>query len=269
MKGRNTEDLRQGNASNSPRDKEVILALVTFKELLDARVHFGHKKSRWNPAMAPFIYTEKKGVHIIDIRKTIHLLNDAYYFARDMASQGKKFVFVGTKKQASEIIKEEAEKVGAFYVHTRWLGGTLTNFTTLKRSIDKYNELNRLFDLGDFKHLTKKEIIKLQRKRDKMRKYFEGIKDMDRLPDVMFVVDIRKEIIAVREAKIIGIPVIGLVDTNSDPNLVEYPIPANDDAIESIQLITRVITLAISEGLKMGVDDMPEKNNKREEESEG
>ena len=243
------------------------MALVTFKELLDARIHFGHKKSRWNPAMAPYIYTEKKGVHIIDIRKTMQLLNDAYYFARDMASQGKKFIFVGTKKQASEIIKEEAGKVGAFYVHTRWLGGTLTNFSTLKKSIDKYNELNRLFELGEFKNLTKKEIIKLQRKRDKMKKYFEGIKDMVRIPDVMFVVDIRKEINAVREARIVGIPVIGIVDTNSDPNLVDYPIPANDDAIESIQLITRVITSAIAEGLKMAVDEQPEKE--REEESEG
>ena len=243
------------------------MALVTFKELLDARIHFGHKKSRWNPAMAPYIYTEKKGVHIIDIRKTMQLLNDAYYFARDMASRGKKFVFVGTKKQASEIIKEEAGKVGAFYVHTRWLGGTLTNFSTLKKSIDKYNELNRLFELGEFKNLTKKEIIKLQRKRDKMKKYFEGIKDMDRLPDVMYVVDIRKEINAVREARIVGIPVIGIVDTNSDPNLVDYPIPANDDAIESIQLITRVISSAIAEGLKMAVDEQPEKE--REEESEG
>lgn len=243
------------------------MALVTFKELLDARIHFGHKKSRWNPAMAPYIYTEKKGVHIIDIRKTMQLLNDAYYFARDMASRGKKFIFVGTKKQASEIIKEEAGKVGAFYVHTRWLGGTLTNFSTLKKSIDKYNELNRLFELGEFKNLTKKEIIKLQRKRDKMKKYFEGIKDMDRLPDVMYVVDIRKEINAVREARIVGIPVIGIVDTNSDPNLVDYPIPANDDAIESIQLITRVITSAIAEGLKMAVDERPEKE--REEESEG
>ena len=243
------------------------MALVTFKELLDARIHFGHKKSRWNPAMAPYIYTEKKGVHIIDIRKTMQLLNDAYYFARDMASRGKKFVFVGTKKQASEIIKEEAGKVGAFYVHTRWLGGTLTNFSTLKRSIDKYNELNRLFELGEFKDLTKKEIIKLQRKRDKMKKYFEGIKDMDRIPDVMYVVDIRKEINAVREARIVGIPVIGIVDTNSDPNLVDYPIPANDDAIESIQLITRVISSAIAEGLKMAVDEQPEKE--REEESEG
>jgi len=243
------------------------LALVTFKELLDARIHFGHKKSRWNPAMAPYIYTEKKGVHIIDIRMTMQLLNDAYYFARDMASRGKKFIFVGTKKQASEIIKEEAGKVGAFYVHTRWLGGTLTNFSTLKKSIDKYNELNRLFELGEFKNLTKKEIIKLQRKRDKMKKYFEGIKDMDRLPDVMYVVDIRKEINAVREARIVGIPVIGIVDTNSDPNLVDYPIPANDDAIESIQLITRVITSAIAEGLKMAVDERPEKE--REEESEG
>ncbi|MCD6276966.1 30S ribosomal protein S2 [candidate division WOR-3 bacterium] len=243
------------------------MALVTFKELLDARIHFGHKKSRWNPAMAPYIYTEKKGVHIIDIRKTMQLLNDAYYFARDMASRGKKFIFVGTKKQASEIIKEEAGKVGAFYVHTRWLGGTLTNFSTLKKSIDKYNELNRLFELGEFKNLTKKEIIKLQRKRDKMKKYFEGIKDMVRIPDVMFVVDIRKEINAVREARIVGIPVIGIVDTNSDPNLVDYPIPANDDAIESIQLITRVITSAIAEGLKMAVDEQPEKE--REEESEG
>ena len=243
------------------------MALVTFKELLDARIHFGHKKSRWNPAMAPYIYTEKKGVHIIDIRKTMQLLNDAYYFARDMASRGKKFVFVGTKKQASEIIKEEAGKVGAFYVHTRWLGGTLTNFSTLKKSIDKYNELNRLFELGEFKNLTKKEIIKLQRKRDKMKKYFEGIKDMDRIPDVMYVVDIRKEINAVREARIVGIPVIGIVDTNSDPNLVDYPIPANDDAIESIQLITRVISSAIAEGLKMAVDEQPEKE--REEESEG
>ena len=243
------------------------MALVTFKELLDARIHFGHKKSRWNPAMAPYIYTEKKGVHIIDIRKTMQLLNDAYYFARDVASRGKKFIFVGTKKQASEIIKEEAGKVGAFYVHTRWLGGTLTNFSTLKKSIDKYNELNRLFELGEFKNLTKKEIIKLQRKRDKMKKYFEGIKDMDRLPDVMYVVDIRKEINAVREARIVGIPVIGIVDTNSDPNLVDYPIPANDDAIESIQLITRVITSAIAEGLKMAVDERPEKE--REEESEG
>ena len=245
------------------------MGLVTFKELLDARIHFGHKRSRWNPAMAPYIYGEKKGVHIIDIRKTMQLLNDAYYFARDMASQGKKFIFVGTKKQASEIIMEEAKKVGAFYVNTRWLGGTLTNFSTLKRSIDRYNELNRIFEIGDFKNLTKKEIIKLQRKRARMMRYFEGIKDMVKIPDVMYVVDVKKEINAVREAIIVGIPVIGIVDTNSDPNLVDYPIPANDDAIESIQLITRIISSGISEGLKMAVDDKEVKDKEREEKSEG
>jgi len=230
------------------------LALITIKDLLEARIHFGHKKSRWNPAMEPYIYGEKRGVHIIDIRKTMHLLNDAYFFARDASAEGKKFILVGTKKQASEIIEEAAKKTESFYVNQRWLGGTLTNFNTIKKSIDKYNELEKMFSMQSFQNYTKKEIIMMKRKMEKMKKYFEGIKDMKELPDIMYIIDIKKEINAVREANLTNIPVIGVVDTNSNPTMVTYPIPANDDAIESIQLITNVISTAIAEGKKLYID---------------
>lgn len=233
------------------------MSIISVKDLLEARIHFGHRIARWNPAMEPYIYGERKGIHIIDIRKTVYLLNTAYNFARDQASLGKKFLFVGTKKQASSIIGEEAKKIGAFYVNTRWLGGTLTNFSTIKESIKKFNELSEQIALAEIHRKSKKEIAKMKAKKDKMEKYFSGLKNMTELPDVLYVVDARKEINAIHEANIMNIPVIAVIDTNGDPTLVNYPIPANDDAIESIQLITKVITAAIQEGIKNPQNEEP------------
>lgn len=237
------------------------MSIISVKDLLEARIHFGHKVARWNPAMEPYIYGERRGIHIIDIRKTVSLLNDAYYFAREQAAKGKKFLFVGTKKQASSIIEEEAKKVGAFYVNTRWLGGTLTNFSTIKESIRKFNELSEQIALAEIHKKSKKEIAKLKAKKEKMEKYFSGLKNMTELPDVLYIVDAKKEMNAIHEANIMNIPVIAIIDTNGDPTLVNYPIPANDDAIESIQLITRIITAAIQEGMKNPIIDqeIPEK----------
>lgn len=235
--------------------------IISVKDLLEARIHFGHRIARWNPAMEPYIYGERRGIHIIDIRKTVSLLNDAYNFAREQAAEGKKFLFVGTKKQASSIIEEEAKKVGAFYVNTRWLGGTLTNFSTIKESIRKFNELSEEIALAEIHRKSKKEIAKMKSKKEKMEKYFSGLKNMTELPDVLYIIDARKEMNAIHEANIMNIPVISVIDTNGDPTLVNYPIPANDDAIESIQLITRIITAAIQEGLKNPIieEEIPEK----------
>ncbi len=237
------------------------MSIISVKDLLEARIHFGHKVARWNPAMEPYIYGERRGIHIIDIRKTVSLLNDAYYFAREQAAKGKKFLFVGTKKQASSIIEEEAKKVGAYYVNTRWLGGTLTNFSTIKESIRKFNELSEQIALAEIHKKSKKEIAKLKAKKEKMEKYFSGLKNMFELPDVLYIVDAKKEMNAIHEANIMNIPVIAVIDTNGDPTLVNYPIPANDDAIESIQLITRIITAAIQEGIKNPIveQEIPEK----------
>jgi len=239
--------------------------LVNIRELLEAGVHFGHKRSRWNPKMRDYIFMERNGIHIIDLRATIHKLKEACEVARDIASRGGKFLFVGTKKQAQDIIREQAERCGAYWVVERWLGGTLTNFRTIRQSIRKFVELTEtLREFEDIEDpmeryqrmaeklgITKKEAIKMEREKNKMARYFAGIMEMEEIPDAIFIVDIKKEYNAVREARIVGITSIAMVDTNGDPELVDYPIPANDDAIRSIQLITSKISDAILEGKGM------------------
>ncbi len=237
-----------------------MVALLQFKDLLDARAHFGHKKSNWNPKMKQYIYTQKDGLHIIDLRKSVKLLREAYNMVSKAAAEGAKFLFVGTKRQASDVIEEAALRIGASYVNERWLGGTLTNFNVIRRSINKYNELCMGIEQDNFQELPKKEQIRLKRKREKMEHHFKGIQSMERVPDVLFVVDVINEDIAIKEAHLLEIPVVAIIDTNSDPDLVDYPIPANDDAIESIRLITSVIETAILEGKS--------KIEKKEEESE-
>lgn len=224
------------------------VTMVTLEQLLEAGAHFGHLRRRWNPKMRPFIYGERDGIHIIDLRKTVVLLDIARQAALDIASEGKIILFVGTKPQAKETIKAAAQRCGMPYVVERWLGGMLTNFATIRRSIKRLATIDKMESDGTFEMLTKKERLLLSRERDRLRLVFGGIEDMTRLPGALFVVDIKKEDIAVKEAHILGIPVIGIVDTNSDPTQVEYPIPANDDSINTIQLIAAIISDAIIEG---------------------
>jgi len=224
------------------------VALLQFKDLLDARAHFGHKKIYWNPKMKPYIYTQKDGLHIIDLRKSVQLLKEAYTMVVNVAAKGAEFLFVGTKKQAAEVIEEAALRIGASYVNERWLGGTLTNFSVVRRSIDKYNKLCEQIEQEDFQEFSKKERIRLKRRRDKMEHHFKGIQNMGRIPDILYIVDVVNEDISIKEAHLLEIPVVAIIDTNSNPDLVDYPIPANDDAIESIRLITSVIEGAIVEG---------------------
>jgi small subunit ribosomal protein S2 len=223
---------------------------LQFKDLLDARAHFGHKRRNWNPKMEPFIYTEKDGLHIIDLRKSLELLKDAYRIVVNTAEKGGEFLFVGTKKQAQNIIEESAKRINVSYVKERWLGGTLTNFSVIRNSINKYNELCEQIEQENFKELPTKTQSRLLRQRDKMKKHFDGIQNMEKLPDLLYVIDVKQEDIAIKEANLLEIPVVAIIDTNSDPEMVDYPIPANDDAIESIKLITNIIETAIIEGKK-------------------
>jgi len=223
---------------------------LQFKDLLDARAHFGHKRRNWNPKMKPFIYTEKDGLHIIDLRKSVELLKDAYRIVSNTAANGGDFLFVGTKKQAQNIIEETAKRINVSYVKERWLGGALTNFSVIRNSINKYNQLCEQIEQDDFKELPTKTQSQLLRQRDKMKKHFDGIQNMEKLPDLLYVIDVRQEDIAIKEANLLEIPVVAIIDTNSDPEMIDYPIPANDDAIESIKLITNIIETAIVEGRK-------------------
>ncbi|MBQ6697827.1 MAG: 30S ribosomal protein S2 [Oscillospiraceae bacterium] len=218
-----------------------------MKQLLEAGVHFGHQTRRWNPKMAPYIFTERNGIYIIDLQKTVKKLEEAYFFARDIAAEDKSILFVGTKKQAQEAIKEEAERVGMYYVNARWLGGMLTNFKTMRRRIDRLNQLKKMQEDGTFDLLLKKEVIKLQAEIAKLEKYLGGVKEMNKLPGAMFIVDPRKERNAIAEARKLGIPVIAIVDTNCDPEEVDYVIPGNDDAIRAIKLISQTIANAVVE----------------------
>lgn len=222
--------------------------MVTLEQLLESGAHFGHLRRRWNPKMRPFIYGERDGMHIIDLRKTVVLLDLARQAALDIAAEGKVILFVGTKPQAKEAIKTAAQRCGMPYVVERWLGGMLTNFSTIRRSIKRLATIDKMESDGTFEKLTKKERLLLSRERDRLRLIFGGIEDMTRLPGALFVVDIKKEDIAVKEAHILGIPVIAIVDTNSDPSQVDYPIPANDDSIKTIELIASVLADAILEG---------------------
>ena len=228
--------------------------VISMKQLLEAGVHFGHQTRRWNPKMAPYIFTERNGIYIIDLQKTVKKLEEAYFFARDIAAEGKSILFVGTKKQAQEAIKEEAERVGMYYVNARWLGGMLTNFKTMRRRIDRLNQLKKMEEDGTFDLLLKKEVIKLQAEIAKLEKYLGGVKEMNKLPGAMFIVDPRKERNAIAEARRLGIPVIAIVDTNCDPEEVDYVIPGNDDAIRAIKLISQTIANAVVEA-RQGVQE--------------
>ncbi len=221
---------------------------ISMKELLEAGVHFGHQTKRWNPKMKEYIFGERNGIYIVDLQKTLKLFKDAMAYVGDMASQGKNVLFVGTKRQAQEAIAEEATRCQMFYINNRWLGGLLTNYTTVKKSIERLKMLEDLAETGNYGGRTKKEIIQLERERKHLSANLSGIRDMGRLPDVLFVVDSNKEAIAVMEARRLGIPVVAVVDTNCDPDQVDYVIPGNDDALRAIRLFTNKIAEACLEG---------------------
>ena len=223
------------------------MSVISMKQLLEAGVHFGHQTRRWNPKMAQYIFTERNGIYIIDLQKTVKKAEEAYKAMKEIAETGKPVLFVGTKKQAQEAIKEEAERCGMFYVNERWLGGMLTNHKTIQTRINKLRELERMENEGVFEVLPKKEVIKLRAEKEKLEKYLNGMKDMPELPGAMFVVDPRKENIAIQEAHRLGIPVFGIVDTNCDPEQLDYAIPGNDDAIRAVKLITGAMANAIIE----------------------
>ena len=224
------------------------MSVVTIKQLLEAGVHFGHHTRRWNPKMAEYIFTERNGIYIIDLQKTVKKFDEAYMFVRDLAAEKGSVLFVGTKKQAADAIKEEAERCGMYYVNERWPGGMLTNFKTIKKSINRLLSLEKMQEDGTFDLLPKKEVASLIKEMNDLERNYGGIKTMDRLPDAVFIVDPRKEHIAVLEAKKLGIPVIAIVDTNCDPDDADYIIPGNDDAIRAIKLISSVIADAVIEG---------------------
>ena len=227
------------------------MAQVTMKEMLDAGVHFGHQTQRWNPKMKNYVYTARGGIHIIDLQKTVVKANKAADFVKEIAANGGKMILVGTKKQAIEPIQEAANRSGQYFVTKRWLGGMLTNFETIKSSIDRLRKIDQMKEKGEINFLTKKERAKLDKEYLKLSEYLNGIKDMKEKPSVMFVVDLPKEHIAVAEAKTLGIPVVGIADTNSDPEAIEYPIPGNDDAIRSIKLFSTLIADSFIEGAKL------------------
>ena len=221
---------------------------ISMKELLEAGVHFGHQTKRWNPKMKEYIFGERNGIYIIDLQKTLKLFKDAMRFVAEQSAQGKTLLFVGTKRQAQEAVQEEATRCGMFYVNNRWLGGLLTNFATVKQSIKRLKEMEAMIEEGAGERRTKKEIIRLERERKKLQANLAGIRDMETLPDMLFVIDSNKEEIAVREARRLGIPVVAIVDTNCDPEMVDYPIPGNDDALRAIRLFCSKIADAVIEG---------------------
>ena len=224
------------------------MSVVALKQLLEAGVHFGHQTRRWDPRMAEYIYQARNGIHIIDLQKTSKKLDEAYDFVKEASAEGKNILFVGTKKQAQECVKEAAEKSGMFYVNQRWLGGTLTNFQTIRKRINRLTELENMENDGTFEVLPKKEVVLLNKEKAKLEKNLGGIKEMAQLPDMLFVIDPKKEHIAILEARKLNIPIVGLVDTNCDPNDVDYVIPGNDDAIRAVKLIADTIANAVIEG---------------------
>ena len=224
------------------------MSVISIKQLLEAGVHFGHQTRRWNPKMKEYIFTERNGIYIIDLQKTVKKIDEAYYFIRDLAMDGGTVLFVGTKKQAQESIEQEAKRCEMYYVNQRWLGGMLTNFKTIQSRINKLRKIEKMEADGDFELLPKKEVIKLKAEQEKLEKNLGGIKEMRKLPSAMFVVDPRKEHIAILEAKALGIPVVAIVDTNCDPDEADYPIPGNDDAIRAVKLIASKIADAVLEG---------------------
>ena len=224
------------------------MAVISMKQLLEAGVHFGHQTRRWNPKMAPYIFTERNGIHIIDLQKTVKKVNDAYVVVRDIVAGGGDVLFVGTKKQAQSSVKEEAERCGMPFVNARWLGGMLTNFTTIRKRVARLAQLRKMEEDGTFQMLPKKEVIKLTGEIGKLEKYLGGVKNMTKLPSALFIVDPRKERIAIAEARKLRIPIVAIVDTNCDPDEIDYVIPGNDDAIRAIRLISNTMAKAITEG---------------------
>ncbi len=243
------------------------MAVVSMKQLLEAGVHFGHQTRRWNPKMAPYIFTERNGIYIIDLQKTVRKLEEAYMFVRDLAANGETVLFVGTKKQAQDSIRDEATRAGAHYVTARWLGGMLTNFRTIRGRIARLTQLKAMQEDGTFDLLPKKEVIKLNHEIEKLEKFLGGIKDMKKLPGALFIVDPRKEKIAVAEAHKLGIPIVAIVDTNCDPDEVDYVIPGNDDAIRAVKLIASTMANAIIEG-RQGQEEAAEEEQQGQEASE-
>ena len=240
------------------------MSVISMKQLLEAGVHFGHQTRRWNPKMAPYIYTERNGIYIIDLQQSVGMVDDAYNAVADIVANGGNILFVGTKKQAQDAIKAEAERCGQFYVNERWLGGMLTNFKTIQKRIERLAQINQMEEDGTFDMLPKKEVIKLKAQRDKLEKYLGGIKDMKKLPGAMFIVDPRKEKIAIAEAKKLNIPVVAIVDTNCDPDEVDYVIPGNDDAIRAVKLIASTMANAIIEG-RQGEDALADAETAEED----
>jgi len=224
------------------------MSVVTMKQLLEAGVHFGHQTRRWNPKMAPYIFTERNGIYVIDLQKTVQKLEEAYNFVKNLVMEGGTLLFVGTKKQAQATIEEEATRCGMFYVNQRWLGGMLTNYATISKRVERLKQLEAMEEDGSFAVLPKKEVIQLRLERAKLEKFLKGIKGMTKLPDALFVVDPRKERIAVSEARKLGIPVIAIVDTNCDPDEIDYVIPGNDDAIRAVNLLASKMADAVLEG---------------------
>ena len=224
------------------------MAVISMKQLLEAGVHFGHQTRRWNPKMARYIFTERNGIYIIDLQKTVRKVDEAYNFVRSVAEEGKALLFVGTKKQAQEAVKDEAVRAGQFFVNERWLGGMLTDFQTIQKRISRLKELETMEQDGTFEVLTKKEVMQLRHEMARLEKYLGGIKEMTKLPGALFVVDPRKERIAVAEARKLGIPIVAIVDTNCDPDEIDYVIPGNDDAIRAVKLLTAKIADAMLEG---------------------
>ena len=230
------------------------MSVVTMKQLLEAGVHFGHQTRRWNPKMKPYIFTERNGIYIIDLQKTVKMIDSAYNYVKDTVAKGGIVLFVGTKKQAQDSIEEEATRAGMYYVNHRWLGGTLTNWKTIQSRIQRLKELKKMSEDGTFDVLPKKEVSVLTKQREKLERFLGGIEDMPRIPDVMYIVDPHKEQIAVHEAQKLHIPIVAMVDTNTDPDDIDVIIPSNDDAIRAVRLITATIADAVIEG-KQGQDD--------------
>ena len=247
------------------------MGVVSMKQLLEAGVHFGHQTRRWNPKMARYIFTERNGIYIIDLQKTVKKLDEAYMFVRDLAANGGNLLFVGTKKQAGDSIREEATRAGAYYVNARWLGGMLTNFKTIRHRIDRLEQLHKMQEDGTFDLLPKKEVSKLNLEIEKLEKFLGGIKEMKKLPSALFIVDPRKERIAVAEARKLGIPIVAIVDTTCDPDEIDYVIPGNDDAIRAVKLISATMADALIEGRQgdtsMAEEEAAAKENETDEEA--
>lgn len=247
------------------------MAVVSMKQLLEAGVHFGHQTRRWNPKMKPYIYQVRNDIHIIDLQQTVPLAEAAYNFVRDIAATGKPILFVGTKKQAQAAIQSEAERCGQYYVNNRWLGGTLTNMKTIRTRIERLNKINNMEKMGEFELLPKKEVAQLKAERDKLQQNLGGIKDMKGLPGCLFVVDPKKEAIAVHEARVLGIPIVAIVDTNCDPDEVDCVIPGNDDAIGAVKIMASIIANAVieaKEGVVLSVGDEKKEEAPEEEKAE-